>query len=183
MFFVWFYAALPVARKSGQGFNVWFFADKPCVSHSFGLSQTSLVLATALVFRRQALFCSQLLRHACRGGCFAATAACPSGPSGPSGPSCQVFRDPTCATAFDRAPGIRLGCLQGLIASPCTPAPGGTGWRGRSRGTPVGGLEKCGKMFRKSPRFSAERFSKSFATVCPQGDDNCFVPQQFSSPS
>ena len=60
MFFVWFYAALPVARKSGQGFNVWFFADKSCVTHSFGLSQTSLVLATALVFRRQALCCSQL---------------------------------------------------------------------------------------------------------------------------
>ena len=66
----------------------------------FGLSQTSLVLPTALVFRRQALCCSQLLRHACRGGCFAATAACPSCPSGPSGPSCQVFRDPTCASAL-----------------------------------------------------------------------------------
>ena len=35
---------------------------------------------------------------------FAATAACPSGPSGPQGPSCQVFRDHTCASAFDRAP-------------------------------------------------------------------------------
>ena len=32
MFSVWFYAALPVARKSGQGFNVWFFADKSCVA-------------------------------------------------------------------------------------------------------------------------------------------------------
>ena len=78
--------------------------------------------------------------------------------------------------------GYQAWLLQGLIASPCTLAPGGTGWRGRSRGAQVGGLEKCGKMFRKSPRFSAERFSKSFATVCPRGDDNCFVPQQFSSP-
>ena len=33
MFFVWFYAALPVARKSGQGFNARSFADKPCVAH------------------------------------------------------------------------------------------------------------------------------------------------------
>ena len=79
------------------------------------------------------------------------------------------------------------GVCRGLIASPLlrrlpegqdgvipvpTLGPGGTGRRGRSRGTPVGGLEKCGKMFRKSPRFSAERFSKSFATVCPRGNDN-----------
>ena len=98
-----------------------------------GLSQTSLVLPTALVFRRQAVCCSQLWSFAdklcvthnhygmrARAVDFAATAACPFGPSGPSGPSCKVFRDQTCASAFDRAPGIRLGCLQGLIASPCS---------------------------------------------------------------
>ena len=34
MFFVWFYAALPVARKSGQDFNTWSFTDKPCITHS-----------------------------------------------------------------------------------------------------------------------------------------------------
>ena len=34
MFFVWFYAALSVARRSGQGFNAWSFADKPCVTLS-----------------------------------------------------------------------------------------------------------------------------------------------------
>ena len=60
MFFVWFYAALSVARKSGQGFNARSLADKHCVAHSFGLSLTSIVLPTALVFRRQALCCSQL---------------------------------------------------------------------------------------------------------------------------
>ena len=48
MFFVWFYAALSVARKSGQGFNARSFADKPCVAHSFGLSLTSRVLPAAI---------------------------------------------------------------------------------------------------------------------------------------
>ena len=159
MFFVWFYAALPVACRSGQGFNARSFADKPCVT-------------LILVFCRQALCYSQPLRHACRGGWFAVTAVCPFGPSGPSGPPCKVFRDPTCASALIAHRVSGLVCLQGLIASPCTPAPGGTGRRRWSRGSQVGGLEKCGKMFRKSPRFSAERFSKSFATVCPRGNDN-----------
>ena len=48
MFFVWFYAPLPVARKSGQGFNARSFADKPCVAHSFGFSQPSRVLPSAI---------------------------------------------------------------------------------------------------------------------------------------
>ena len=49
--------------------------------------------------------------------------------------------------------------MQGLIASPCTPAPGSTGRRGRSRGSQVGVAQKmwqnvskifplfCGKIF------------------------------------
>ena len=73
------------------------------------------------VFRRQALCCPQPLRHACRGGWFAATAACPLGPSGPSGPSYKVFRDQTCASAFDRAPGIRLGLFAGAYRQPLHP--------------------------------------------------------------
>ena len=32
MCFVWFYAALSVACRSGQGFNAWSFANKPCVA-------------------------------------------------------------------------------------------------------------------------------------------------------
>ena len=81
MFFVWFYAALPVARKSGQGFNARSFADKPCAAHSH-----SRMRAVAVD--------------------FAAIAACPSGPSGPSGPSCKVFRDKTCPVFL---PGVSCG--------------------------------------------------------------------------
>ena len=133
--------------RGTQGFNARSFADKPCIAHShYGMRAVTAD--------------------------FAAAAACPLGPLGPSGPSCKVVRDKTCASALIVHRVSGLVCLQGLIASPCTPAPGGTGWRGRSRGAQVGGLEKCGKMFRKSPRFSAERFSKSFATVCPRGNDN-----------
>ena len=72
LFCALFSAALSVVRKSGQGFNAWFFADKHCAAR-----RHSRMRAVAVD--------------------FAATAACSSGPSGPSGPSCQVFRDPTCA--------------------------------------------------------------------------------------
>ena len=72
------------------------FADKPCVAHSH-----SRMRAVAVD--------------------FAATAACPFGPSGPSGPSCKVFRDQTCASAFDHAPGIRLGLFAGAYRQPLHP--------------------------------------------------------------
>ena len=77
MFFVQFYAALPVARKSGQGFNAWSFAGKPCVAHShYGMRAVAVG--------------------------FAAIAACPFGPSGPSGPSCKVFRDQNLRLSFSQ---------------------------------------------------------------------------------
>ena len=76
---------------------------------------------------------------------------------------CRAYRQPL----LRRLPAGQ----DGVIPVP-TFGPGGTGRRGRARGTQVGGSKSCGKMFRKSSCFSAERFSKSFATVCPRGNDN-----------
>ena len=59
------------------GYQARSCADKHCIAHSH--SRMRAVAAD-----------------------FAAAAVCPFGPSGPSGPSGKVFRDPTCASAFDR---------------------------------------------------------------------------------
>ena len=133
--------------RGTQGFNAWSFADKPCVARRH--SRMRAVAVGLLLLRHVHLV--HLVHQVHPAKCFVTRLA----------PQLLITH---------RVSG--LVCLQGLIASPCTPAPGGTGRRRWSRGTPVGGLEKCGKMFRKSPRFSAERFSKSFATVCPRGNDN-----------
>ena len=122
MFFVWFYAALPVARNPGQGFNAWSFADKPCVARRH--SHMRAVTVGLLSLRHVHLVHQVHQVHLAK-----------------------WFVTKTCASALIVHRGSGLVCLQGLIASPCTPAPGGTGWRGRFRGAQVGGLEKCGKMF------------------------------------
>ena len=55
--------------------------------------------------------------------------------------------------------------MQGLIASPCTPAPGGTGRRGRSCGSLVGvGSKNVAKCFENLPAF----LRKDFRNLLPR---------------
>ena len=63
MFFVWFYAALSVARSSGQGFNARSFADKHCVTLShYGMR----AVAVGLLPLRHV----HLVHQVHRAGCF-----------------------------------------------------------------------------------------------------------------
>ena len=159
--------------RGTQGFNARSFADKPCVARRHSRMRA---VAVGLLSLRHVHFVHQVHQvHLAK---------------------CFVTRLAPQLLIVNRVSGSV--CLQGLIASPCSAVSpqGKTALSRCRRSAPVapgggvgpvarrsGWLKKCGKMFRKSPRFSAERFSKSFATVCPRGEDNCFVPQQFSSPS
>ena len=129
--------------------------------------------------------CPQPLLHACRSGWFAVTAACPLGPLGPLGPPCKVVRDQTCASAFDRAPGVRLSLFAGAYRQPLlrrlpkgqdgvipvpTFGPGGTGRRRWSRGSQVGVAQKMWQNVLKiSPLFCGKIF-KIFCHGLPAGE-------------
>ena len=64
--------------------------------------------------------------------------------------------------------------MQGLIASPCTPAPGGTGRRGRSRGAQVGVAQKMWQNVSKiSPLFCGKIF-EIFCHGLPAGGGQLF---------
>ena len=104
---------------------------------------------------------------------FAAAAACPFGPSGPP---CKVFRDQPCASALI-VHRVQAWLLQGLIASPCTPAPvapgGGVGPVARRSGAPkvvAKCFENLPAFLRKDFRNLLPRFARGGTTIARHCD-------------
>ena len=122
------------------GYQAWSFADKHCIAHSHSRMRAA---AVGLLSLRYVHWVHQVHQvHLTK--CFVTKLA------------------PQLLTAH-RVSG--LVCLQGLIASPCTPAPGGTGWRGRSRGTQGGvGSKNVAKCFENLPAF----LRKDFRNLLPR---------------